>query len=83
MSLSNSNNPPPLPKPNQVPPPIFRPCPPPDVRATVPLAVVCPPHARRVRLNYTIKEKLNFLQIMEEVLPIGPDECEHVASRLH
>lgn len=58
------------------------PGPPPVARAAAPPVAVRRPRVGCVRLTYTIEESLKFLQIMEEVLPLGPDEWEHVASLL-
>ena len=84
MSLDNivnpSSPPPPSPPPDQAPPPVVLPGLPPAARAVASPDTVHPPAMVRVRQNNTIEEKLNFLRIIEEVLPIGPDEWEQVKT---
>ena len=68
-----------------LPPPVAPPPPPPAAAAAPPPVAPPPPAPRNVgrvsRLNYTVPELESFLSILEDVLPIGPDEWDSVAGR--
>ena len=49
--------------------------------APVPVSIASPiSQRRRVNVNYTPDELMSVLQIMEEILPIGPNEWQLVAD---
>ena len=49
--------------------------------APVPVSIASPKsQRRRVNINYTPDELMSVLQIMEEILPIGPNEWQLVAD---
>ena len=75
MSSDEIINPlPPPPPPDQAPLPIVLPVHPHTARAVAPPSAIHPPQVVRVRQNYSIGEKLSFLRIIEDVLPIGQAE---------